>query len=161
MIVHKTQVTENVAGLGGYLEGLSFLSKDSRSNFASAFEVKASNVSDFLLEVASIFEHLPDMELDIDERFQDGVYQLEQVVASYLLVDPHIEDKMAAEDMRKYLSFQVMDRIDLFIGHLKEFDPPKRVIGRSSMVTDLMIFYLLTSPKINFVLQFSEKHRTS
>jgi hypothetical protein len=161
MINHKTQATMNVAALGGYLEGLSFLSKDSNANFASAYEVDATNVTDFLPEIISIFEHLPDMELDIDERFRGGIYQLEQVITSYLLVDPHIEDEKAAENMRKYLSFKVMDRIDIFIGGLNKFEPPKRIIGRSGMVPNLMVFYLLTSPKMNFVLQFSENHRTS
>ena len=78
MITHKTQATKNVAALGGYLEGLSFLCKDSRSNFASAYEVDATNVTDFLPEIMSIFEHLPDMELDIDERFRGGIYQLKR-----------------------------------------------------------------------------------
>lgn len=159
MINHKTQASTHVTYLGGYLEGLSFLSKDRRANFATAYDVDSSNVTDFLSEIASRFEHLPDMELDIDQHFQKDIYQLEQVVASYLLVDPHIEDEKTAEDMRKYLSFKVMDRIDLFIDGLKEFDRPKRIMGRSSMVPNLIVFYLLTSPKINFVLQFSENHR--
>lgn len=158
MINDKTQASTHVAYLGGYLEGLSFLCKDSRANFATAYEVDATNVADFLSEVASNFEHLPDLELDIDEDFPKDIYKLEKVISSYLLVDTHIEDEKSAENMRKYLSFKVMDSIDLFIDDFKEFDPPKRVVGRSSMVPNLIVFYLLTSPKISFVLQFSENH---
>jgi hypothetical protein len=156
MTNHKIQAPLRIAALGGYLEGLSLLSKDSRSNFATAYKVEASNVTDLLSELASQFKHLPDLEFDIDERFQVDIFQLEQIVMSHLLVDPYIEDKKTAEDMRKYLAFKILDRIGLEVAELKSFEQPKRIVGRSMTLSGLMVFYLLVSPKAKLVLQFAE-----
>ena len=156
MTNHKTRTELGVAALGGFLEGLSFLSTDSRANYATAYEVEASNATDLFSEVASRFDHLPDLKFDIDENDQGGINQLEQAITSHLLIDPHIKDGKTAEDMRKYLSFNILDRIDLEIADLGSFEPPQRIVGRSSTLSGLVVFYLLTSPKINFVLQFSE-----
>ena len=146
-------LASSVAALGGFLEGLSFLNRDRRSNFAEAFTVIASDDAAVLAEIQSIFSHLPELTLNFDEHFHGGFRQLEQDIKSLLLVEPHVTDEQRAQDMRSYLSFKIMDRLD-DIAELKEFAEPKRIVGAAGEAEGAMIFYLFQTSQISFVLYF-------
>jgi hypothetical protein len=147
-----TDVT-NVAALGGFLEGISFLSKDCRSNFAEAFIVDASDDGEFLTDIRSRFTHLSGFALELDNNFRGGFRQLEQDITSLLLTKPHVGNEQLAKDMRSYLSFKIMDRLGEIRDRI-EFDEPKRFVGTHDETDGTMIFYLLRSPEMSFVLYF-------
>ncbi|WP_372570784.1 hypothetical protein [Ruegeria jejuensis] len=143
-----------IASLGGFLEGISFLNQDCCSNFAEAFSVEASDESEVLADIQSRFTHLPELALKSDEGFQGGFRQLEQDISSLLLVKPHVSHEQLAQDMRSYLSFKIMDRLD-DIANFGEFMKPRRFVGIHGEIDGSMIFYLLRSPEIWLVLYFS------
>ena len=143
----------SVAALGGFLEGISYLNQNCRSEFAEAFLVDASTDRDFLTEIQSRFTHLSGLTLELDNSFQGGFRQLEQDITSLLLVNPHVGDEQLAKNMRSYLSFKIMDRLGE-IRDRSEFIEPARFVGTHDETDGSMIFYLLRSPEICFVLYF-------
>ena len=146
-----TNAAAKVAALGGFLEGISFLNQDRRSDFAEAFIVDEADDRGFLTDIQSHFNHLSGLTLMSDDDFQGS--QLEQDIASLVLVKPHIDNEQLAKDMRAYLSFKIMDRLGE-IGDQSEFKEPKRFVGTCDEADGSMIFYLFRSPKICFVLYF-------
>lgn len=156
---HETRI----AALGGFLEGISYLNQDSRSDFASAYVLHASDDEQVQTAIQSIFSHIPGLTVRLDASFQGGMGQLEHDIGSHLLVNPHVGDKLLAQDMRRYLSFKVMDRLDDIINDWKHmdvnqsllrFDEPKRFVGKYDDIRGQMIFYLLRSGDVSFVLYF-------
>jgi hypothetical protein len=145
--------TSRIAALGGYLEGISFLNADPRSNFAEAFVVKALDDADVLAELRTAFSQLPELILSFDESFQGTIYKIEQIVRSSILIEPHVTDDQVAQDMRSYLAFNIMDRLE-DIAELKDYAEPKRIVGLNGMVGEVMNFYLLRTPQLNFVIYF-------
>ena len=143
----------HIAALGGFLNGLSLLNKNSRSNFAEAFVIDAENDADALAVLRSKFSHLPNLVLSFDEQFQGGFRQLERDIELFLLVDPHVADEPLAKVLRANLSFKIMDRLD-DVTELKEFEEPKRIVGTHGDGEGPMTFYLLRTSKICFVVYF-------
>ncbi|UWQ30017.1 hypothetical protein [Leisingera sp. M523] len=139
-----------VAALGGFLDGLSFLNKDQRANFAAAFVVNAAEDKEVLSEICSAFSQLPPLRLSLDQSFDGGFAQLEKDIGSFLLIDPHVSDEQKAKEMRSYLAFKVMGRLDE-IAELKDFAEPKRIISATDAA---MIFYLLRTRDVSFVMYF-------
>lgn len=149
----EAHVPSRVTALGGYLEGISFLNKDRRSNFSEAFAVKAAGDAEVLAELKLIFSQLPDLVLDFDEQFKGSFRQLEHDIRSLLLVDPHVVDEKTAQDMRSYLSFKIMDRLG-DIAELKDYEEPKRIVGSNGNVGGVMNFYLLRTSQLSFIIYF-------
>ena len=152
-----------VASLGGLLEGISYLNLDRRSNFAEAFVVDAPYDVDVPAAILTIFSHLEGMAVRPDGNFRETMRQLEQDVESLLLVNPFIGDEQITKNMRSYLAFKIMDRLDDIINDWEQLDedsillnyaPPKRFIGRHDDILGQMIFYFLRSEQVTFVLYF-------
>lgn len=158
-----------VASLGGFLDGISYLNQNRRSDFAEAFVVEAPDKCLFPEYIQTRFSHLTGMNVRSDTRFQGTMGQLEQDLKSLLLVNPIVDDEQSAEDMRSYLSFQIMDRLDEIINAWQRVDdysspprylPPKRFLATYDDMRGQMIFYLLRSGEVTFVLYFcSSKER--
>jgi hypothetical protein len=152
-----------VAALGGFLEGISYLNQDHRSYFAEAFVVDAVDDSQFPKYIETHFPQLSGLTVRRDENFQASTGQLEKDIVSLLLIDPHAGDERLAQEMRSYLSFKVMDRLDDIINDWERmnddsvqlrYDAPKRFIGTHDNTRGQMVFYLLSRDPISFVLYF-------
>lgn len=152
-----------VAALGGFLEGISYLNRDRRSDFAEAFVVDAPDDRQFPEYIQNRFSQLPGLTVRPDESFQGSTGQLEQDIKSLLLVNPFVGDEQLAQNMRSYLSFKIMDRLDDIINdwdrlddvsNILRYDAPKRFIGTHDDSRGQMIFYLLRSGEVSFVLYF-------
>ena len=129
---------------------MSFLNKDRRANFAEVLVLSAGNDADILAELAARFPQRPDLNLRFDEHFNGGLAQLERDFTSLLLIDPHIDEESAA-GLRSYLSFWIMDRFDEAIDRN---EVPKRISGTTGPDGGVMVFDLLHSSQIPFVLIF-------
>ena len=152
-----------VTALCGFLEGISYLNQDSRSDFAAAFVVDAPEDGQFPEYIQSCFPELPGLTVRPDQSFQGGTRQLEQDLKSLLLVNPFVGDERLARDMRSYLSFKIMDRLDDIINDWERpddaskflrYEPIQRFIGTHDDSHGQMIFYLLRSGVVSFVLYF-------
>lgn len=152
-----------VESLGGFLAGISYLNQDRRSDFAEAFVVDALHDDHVPEIIQNNFSHLAGMTVRPDRNFRETMRQLEQDIKSLLLVNPFVDDEQTAEDMRSYLAFKIMDRLDDIINDwarldddsvLLSYTPPKRFIGTHVDIPGQMIFYLLRSEQVTFVLYF-------
>jgi len=152
-----------VASLGGFLNGISYLNQDRRSDFAEAFVVETSDDRQIPEYIQTSFSHLTGMTVILDGSFQETMGQLEQDIKSLLLVNPFVGDEQVAQDMRSYLSFKIMDRLDDIINDWERLDDdsvllryasPKRFIGKHDDIRGQMIFYLLRSGEVTFALYF-------
>ena len=152
-----------VASLGGFLDGISYLNQDRRSDFAEAFVLNVPYDHDVPDAIQTSFSHLAGMTVRPDSNFRETIGQLEQDLKSLLLVNPFVGDEQIAENMRSYLAFKIMDRLDDIINDWAQLDedsillnyaPPKRFIGRHDDIIGQMIFYLLRSEQVTFVLYF-------
>lgn len=159
----RSSYEARVAFLGGFLEGISYLNHDRRSDFAEAFVVNALHDRQVPEAIQTSFSHLAGVTVRPDGSFRETIGQLEQDIKSLLLVNPLVDDEQAAQDMRSYLSFKIMDRIDDIINDwerldddsiLQKYAPPKRLIGTHDDIRGQMIFYLLRSEQVTFVLYF-------
>jgi len=78
-------------------------------------------------------------------------------------VEPHVGDEQLAQNMRGYLAFKIMDRLDDIINdwehkkydsHLRRYDEIKGFIGTFDDHPGQMIFYLFRYEDVTFVLYF-------
>jgi len=60
---------KRIAALGGFLEGISYLNRDSRADFASAFVVDAGDDERVQIQIQSIFSHLPGLIVKLGRSF--------------------------------------------------------------------------------------------
>ncbi|MEO1406385.1 MAG: hypothetical protein AAFV54_07820, partial [Pseudomonadota bacterium] len=111
-----------VASLGGFLNGISYLNQDRHSDFAEAFVVEASDDRQFPEYIQTSFSHLTGLTVRLDGSFQETMGQLEQDLKSLLLVNPFVGDEHVAQNMRSYLSFKIMDRLDDIINDWERLD---------------------------------------
>lgn len=143
-----------VAAVGGFIEGLSYLNKDRRLNFGTAFEISATSDAEICMQLRSIFSQLPDLTLSIDESFQGGFRQLEVDIGSHLLVEPHIDDANHALKLRKYLSWKILDKIFCNVAEMKDFGEPRRILGSTGDRNSQLAFYFLSTGQLSFVIYF-------
>ncbi|SLN22013.1 hypothetical protein ROA7450_00803 [Roseovarius albus] len=82
-----------VASLGGFLDGISYLNQDRRSDFAEAFVVESSDDREFSEYIHTSFSHLAGMTVRSDGNFLETMGQLELDIRSLLLVNPFVGDE--------------------------------------------------------------------
>lgn len=159
-----------IAALDGFLQGISYLNQDPRSDFAEAFVVDAPDDRQVPEFIQSQFSHRPGVTIRPDDRFHGGMGQLERDIGSLLLVNPFVDDEALAGDLRSYLSFKIMDRLDDIINDWGRMDDasdfvnytePKRFIGTYDGIRGEMIFYLLRSADVCFALYFFSSAESS
>lgn len=147
----KGPVEVGAAELAGFLNGISYLNQDRRSNFAESFLLNCVVEDAIVPEINARFQENPIPALVVNEECEINTGDLEQELRSSILCSSYLADSGHEADLGAYISFKIMDRIDDI------FEPEsvrrvKKLIGSFGSYDATVTFYCLTSSSHTLVI---------
>jgi hypothetical protein len=147
----KGPVEVGAAELAGFLNGISYLNQDRRSNFAASFLLNCIVDDEIIPEINAIFQENPIPPFVVREEREINFGDLEQELSSSILCSSYIVDSGHEGDLGAYISFKIMDRIDDI------FEPEnvrrvKKLTGSFGSTDGTVTFYCLTSSSHTLVI---------
>jgi hypothetical protein len=139
------------AELSGYLDGISYLNRDRRSFFAESFLLHSVNEDALIQEISARFQENPIPPFAVCEEREITTSELEQDLSSSILRNSYIEDSEQESDLRGYISYKIMDRIDDFL-ELRSITRVKKLRGSFGSEDGRVTFYCLTTSSHTLVI---------
>lgn len=150
----RTEFDINVATLDGYLRGVAEFSGSIRDYIACAFVLDSEKYVDSVeMSLEEYFRPRVEIQLVCVSRLERGYRDIEQEIKPYLVRDGTRFSASEIDNLRSYLSFRVMDLIDLSLDRHEVVDVLKLVEGTAPLDTS-SVFYCIRSKKGVLVLQF-------
>jgi len=148
----------NVSKLNGYMEGVISFNGNIREYSSNAFLLNVgSNIGNIQESIASHFSPFAKIKKFNFNEIKNDLTGLEKDIQNYLVVTPFGEESFPSEkkliDWKKYISFRIMDIVDLIIG-----DYLKPVVYKVMVVFEesgtLSTFFCISFGEKTLVLQF-------
>lgn len=155
---HRTQ-SEEVERLSGFLYGISTFSGNLRQYESFAYLIDLPN--EFVLNgnlIKQYFRGQHEFSLGASEELQGGLKDVEIGIREYLIRDQGCVRSEMLQEMRRYVSFRVIDMIrDVFDSFGKRLDASvSKIQDDDSSSPGRSTFFCIRSRGLLLVLQFNE-----
>jgi hypothetical protein len=147
----KGPVEVGAAELSGYLDGISYLNRERRSFFAGSFLLSSVSEDAIIQDISARFQENPLPPLVVYEEREITTGEMEHDLGSSVLCNSYMADSGQERDLRAYISFKIMDRIDEFLD-LDRVKMVKKLTGSFGSEDGTVTFFCLTTSSHTLVI---------